>query len=124
MTFNEIAYIIAYCLFLAGAAKSFRDNGSAAAVRIMSAGVALDFLVSMLPVAGVAALKMEVKGSNGAIVAAIVFGFVVWMLFAAALLVRRAGRMRAFHVLVAVTEIAWFIDFITFLYGIYKFPLK
>ena len=46
MTLNEIAYIIAYSLFLAGAAKSFHDNGSALAVRIMSAGVALDFLVS------------------------------------------------------------------------------
>jgi hypothetical protein len=67
---------------------------------------------------------MDVKGSNGAIVAAIVFGFVVWMLFVAALLVRRAGRMKAFHVLIGVTEIAWFIDFITFLYGIYKFPLR
>ncbi len=124
MTLNEILYIIAYCLFLAGAAKSFRDNGSALAVRIMSAGVALDFLVSMLPVAGVAALKMDIRGSNGVIVAAIVFGFVVWVLFVAALLVRRAGRMKAFHVLIGVTEIAWFIDFITFLYGIYKFPLK
>jgi hypothetical protein len=124
MTLNEILYIIAYCLFLAGAAKSFRDNGSAPAVRIMFAGVALDVLVSMLPVAGVAALKMDVKGSNGAIVAAIVFGFMVWMLFVAALLVRRAGRTKAFHVLIGVTEIAWFVDFITFLYGIYKFPLK
>ncbi len=124
MTLNEILYIIAYCLFLAGAAKSFREDGSAPAVRIMSAGVALDFLVSMLPVAGVTALKMDVKGSNGAIVAAIVFGFVVWMLFVAALLVRRAGRAKAFHVLIGVTEIAWFIDFITFLYGIYKFPLR
>ena len=80
MTFNEIAYITAYCLFLAGAAKSFREDGSTIAVRIMSAGVALDFLVSMLPVAGVSALRMDLKGSNGAIVAAIVFGFVVWML--------------------------------------------
>ena len=124
MTFNETAYVTAYCLFLAGAAKSFRDNGSATAVRIMSAGVALDFLVSMLPVAGVAVLKMEVKGSNRVIVAAIAFGFVVWMLFVAALLVRRAGRTKAFHILIGVTEIAWFIDFITFLYGIYTFPLR
>ncbi len=124
MSVNEIAYIIAYCLFLAGAAKSFCDNGSALAVRIMSAGVALDFLVSMLPVAGVSALRMDLKGSNGVIVAAIVCGFVVWTLFIAALLVRRAGKMKAFHVLIAVTEIAWFVDFITFLYGIYKFPLK
>jgi hypothetical protein len=124
MTLNEITYIIAYCLFLAGAAKSFRDNGSAPAVRIMSAGVVLDFLVSMLPVLGVSFLRMNIKGSNGVIIAAIVFGFVMWMLFVAALLVRRAGKKRAFHVLVAVTEIAWFIDFITFLYGIYKFPLR
>jgi len=124
MTLNEILYIIAYCLFLAGAAKSFRDNGSAMAVRIMSAGVALDFLVSILPLLGVSFLKMDLKGSNGVIVAAIMFGFVVWMLFVAALLVRRAGKKRVFHILIGITEIAWFIDFITFLYGIYKFPLR
>ena len=27
MTVNEIIYILAYCVFLVGAAKSFRENG-------------------------------------------------------------------------------------------------
>ena len=124
MTLNEIIYIIAYCLFLIGAARSFRDDGSAGAIRIMSAGVVLDFLVSMLPMLGVSSLKMDLAGSNAVITAAIILGFVVWLLFIAALLLRRTGRRKVFHAIIAVTEIAWFIDFITFLYGIYKFPLR
>jgi hypothetical protein len=123
MTLSETLYIIAYCLFTAGAAKSYRDNGSSRAVLIMSCGVLLDFLVSMLPLAGVSALKMNLAGTNGVIVFAIIVGFIVWLLFLAALWLRRAGRMAAYHSFITVTQLAWFIDFIAFLYGIYKFPL-
>ena len=123
MTLNEILYIIAYCLFLIGAAKSFRDNGSPRAIWIMTTGVVLDFLVSMLPMLGVSILKMDIAGSNAAIIAGITLGFLVWLLFIIALLVRKTERTKAFHVLIAATEILWFIDFITFLYGLYKFPL-
>ena len=123
MTLNEILYIIAYCLFLIGGAKSFRDNGSPRAIRIMTTGVMLDFLVSMLPMLGVSILKMDIAGSNSVITAGIILGFAVWLIFIIALLARKAGRTKAFHILIAVTEILWFIDFITFLYGLYKFPL-
>lgn len=123
MTLSETLYAIAYLLFTAGAARSYRDNGSSTAVRIMSCGVLLDFLVSMLPLMGVSALKMNLPGTNGVIVFAIIFGFVVWLLFLAALWLRRAGRLCAYHGTITVTQIAWFIDFIAFLYGIYKFPL-
>ncbi len=34
-----------------------------------------------------------------------------------------AACMDAYHIVITVTQIAWFIDFIAFLYGIYKFPL-
>lgn len=123
MELSQILYIIAYCTFMAGAAKSFRDNGSSLSVWIMSAGVLLDFLVSMLPVLGVKALSSNLKGTNGVIIFAIVFGFVVWLTYIAALIVRKKGNKPLFHVLIAVVEISWFIDFISFLYGMYKFPL-
>jgi len=124
MSINEIIYIIAYCIFLFGASMSFRQNGSRMSVGIMTCGVAVDFLVSMLPVMGVRLFKMEMRGTNPAIIFGIAFGFVVWLLFLAALVIRRRGNMRLYHVLITVTEISWFIDFISFLYGIYKFPLQ
>jgi thiol:disulfide interchange protein len=108
---------------MAGAAKSFRDNGSTFSVWIMSGGVILDFLMSMLPVLGVKALSSNLSGTNGVIIFAIVFGFVVWLTYIAALIVRKKGNKPLFHVLIAVVEISWFIDFISFLYGMYKFPL-
>jgi hypothetical protein len=57
------------------------------------------------------------------IIFAIVWGFVVWLLFIAALCLRRVCSMAYYHGIILITQIAWFIDFIAFLYGIYKFPL-
>jgi len=123
MEWNQILYIIAYCTFMAGAARSFRDNGSTLSVWIMSGGVILDFLMSILPVLGVKALSSNLNGSNGVIIFAIAFGFVVWLTYIAALIARKKGNKSLFHFIIAVVEIAWFIDFISFLYGMYKFPL-
>ncbi len=123
MELNQILYIVAYCIFMAGAARSFRDNGSTLSVWIMSGGVLLDFLMSILPVLGVKALSSDLKGKNGVIIFAIAFGFAVWSLYIVALVVRKKGSRPLFHALIAVVEIAWFIDFISFLYGMYKFPL-
>jgi predicted Co/Zn/Cd cation transporter (cation efflux family) len=79
--------------------------------------------MSILPVLGVKALSSNLKGTNGIIIFAIAFGFVVWLTYIAALIVLRKGNRPLFHTLIAVVEIAWFIDFISFLYGMYKFPL-
>ena len=123
MEWNQILYIIAYCTFMAGAAKSFRDNGSTLSVWIMSGGVILDFLMSILPALGAKALSSNLKGTNGVIIFAIAFGFAVWFTYIAALIVRKKGNKPLFHLLIAMVEISWFIDFISFLYGMYKFPL-
>jgi hypothetical protein len=123
MTANEILYISAYCIFLAGASKSFRENGSSAALWVMGSGVLLDFLLSMLPVLGVQFLSTGLKGTNAVLIFAIVFGFVVWLLFLAALIIRKKGNMPLFHLTITLVEITWFIDFVAFLYGLYKFPL-
>jgi hypothetical protein len=124
VSINEILYIIAYCIFLTGASMSFRQNGSRRSVGIMTCGVVIDFLVSMLPVMGVQLFKMEVQGTNAAIIFGIAFGFVVWLLFLAALVIRKRGNMSLYHTLITIIELAWFVDFISFLYGLYKFPLQ
>ncbi len=123
MSLNEILYIVAYSVFLAGASVSFRQNGSRLSVGIMTAGVVLDVLVSILPLMGVKALSMNVGGTNAAIVFGIALGFVVWLLYGVALVLRAMHKMERYHTVIAVVEILWFIDFISFLYGIYKFPL-
>ena len=123
MTLSETLYTLAYCCFIAGAAQSYRDNGSSFSVLIMSIAVLLDFLVSMLPMVGVKALKMNLPGTNGVIIFAITLGFVVWLLFLTALWLRKADRIKAYHTTITVTQIAWFMDYIAFLYGMYKFPL-
>ncbi|NTW49613.1 MAG: hypothetical protein HGB19_07795 [Chlorobiales bacterium] len=119
----EILYIIAFSLFLIGAAKSFRENGSPRSVAIMGVAVLIDFLTAMLPLAGVEFLKMHVQGRNLALVIGILLGFAVWALFLVALLSKRKGKYPLYHRLITLTEILWFIDFIMFLLGTYKFEL-
>ena len=123
MTVNEIIYILAYCVFLVGAAKSFRENGSKSSIWIMSCGVLLDVLISISPMMGVEFLQSGQEAMNMTIKFAIIFGVIfVWILFPIAVFVWKKGNKALFHFLIVVIEIAWFIDFIMFLYGIYKFP--
>lgn len=123
MALAEILYSIAFSLFLIGAAKSFRENGSQPSVLIMGIAVMIDFLTAMLPLAGIEFLKMHIQGSNLAIAIGVILGFVVWMLFLLALLIKHKGKLPLYHSLITLTEILWFIDFISFLYGTYKFSL-
>ncbi len=121
MAVNEALYMVAYCVFLAGAAKSFRENASTASLRIMTAAIVLDIAVSMLPMAGISFLKSDVTVFNAAIIAGIILGFIVWIFFGAAVVMRKRGRIELFQRLILLVEILWFIDFIIFLYGVYAF---
>jgi len=103
--------------------QSYRENSSRFSFLIMGVDVLLNFLVSMLPMMGVTALKMNLPETNSVIIFAIALGFVVWLLFLSALLLRRAGYLTAYHSIAMITQIAWFIDSIGFLYGMYKSPL-
>jgi hypothetical protein len=121
MTLMGILSIVAYCAFLAGAAKSFRDNGSTASVRIMLAGISLDMLLSFLPMFGVKSLGADIKVFNNMLIFAIASGLCVWIIFFIALAMRRKQRLNIYHNLIAATEIGWFLSFVAFLYGMYKF---
>ena len=123
VTVSKILYILAYCIFLVGAAKSFRENGSKSSIWIMSCGVLLDVLISILPRTGMGFLQSDPVVMNTTIKFAIIFGVIfVWFLFPIALFVWVRGNNALFHFLIVVIEIAWFVDFIVFLYGLYKFP--
>ena len=104
MTVNEIIYIIAYCLFLIGAAKSFRENGSKSSIWIMSCGVLLDVLISILPRTGIEFLRSEQEAMNAIIQFAIIFGVIfVWILFPIAVFVWKKGKLPLFHFLIIFT---------------------
>ena len=108
MTVNEIVYIIAYCVFLIGAAKSFRENGSKSSVWIMAIGVLLDVLISILLMTGLEFVQSGQVVMNATMQFAIIFGVIfVWILFPIALFVRKKGKMSLFHFLIAVIEIDW-----------------
>jgi hypothetical protein len=121
MTLMGILSILAYCAFLAGAAKSFREDGSTAAVRIMLAGIALDILLSFLPMFGVKSVGADIKVFNAMLIFAMASGLCVWMLFFIALFMRKKQRLNLYHNLIAASEIGWFISFVAFLYGMYRF---
>ncbi|NTU94291.1 MAG: hypothetical protein HGB29_10125 [Chlorobiaceae bacterium] len=123
MTLNELLYAFALCLYMGAAAFSFRFNGPFASRLVMAIAVLIDLLLSILPRAGVEALSMHLHGSNQVIVVGVFLGVLVWVLFLLTLLSYRFGRYRLYHSGVLLVELLWFIDFITFLYGMYTVPL-
>jgi hypothetical protein len=123
MTLNEILYAFALCLYMIGAAFSFRYDAPFASRLVMTIAVLIDLLLNLLPRMGVEALSMHLHGSNQVIIFGVVLGLLVWVLFAVTLLFHRLGRLRLYHAGVLMVELLWFIDFITFLYGMYTVPL-
>lgn len=122
MNATMMLYTAAYCLFLYGAARAFQTCGSAGSVRLMSVAIAMDMSASGLPQLGFPFLPRFAVELNRVLIAAIVLGAVVWLLFAGALLVRRTGRGNLFQNMIVVIEIIWFVDFMLFLYGMYAVP--
>jgi hypothetical protein len=120
---GDFVYVLAYCIFLIGAANSFQNNIPQSSIWTMSAAVLLDFLASVLPVMRVKSLAINLPG-NPAITAAIFLGIFVWLLFLVALFVWKINKIHLFHQLILVIEIIWFIDYILLLYGVYRVPLR
>ena len=120
---GDFIYIIAYCLFLIGAANSFQNNVPQSSIWTMSVAVVIDFLGSVLPVMRVKSLAINLPG-NPAITAAIFLGILVWLLFLFSLFVWKIKKIRLFHFIILSIEVIWFIDYVLLLYGVYKVPLR
>ena len=120
---GDFIYLIAYCLFLIGAANSFQNNVPQSSIWTMSVAVLIDFLGSVLPVMRVKSLAINLPG-NPAITAAIFLGILVWLLFLFSLFVWKIKKIRLFHFIILSIEIIWFIDYVLLLYGVYKVPLR
>lgn len=114
---SELFVIVAYSLFLAGSARSFRTDGDLLSRLVMSAAVLLDMLAALLPSIGLQAPLFFTEERKPLISAAVLAGVSVWALFGAALAVYTPKRPRLYHALVLVIEIVWFIDVMMFMYG-------
>jgi hypothetical protein len=124
MTLNDdFIYLIAYCIFLIGAANSFQNNVPQSSIWTMSVAVAIDFLGSVLPVMRVKSLAINLPG-NPALTVAIFLGILVWLLFLFALFIWKIKKIRLFHFIILSIEIIWFLDYVLLLYGVYKVPLR
>lgn len=123
MSLSEILYGIAFCTYMLGAGWSFRSDGTPAAVALLGFGAAMDFTVTGLVMWGPSMFSFGIEGSNFAIELGAALGVVVWLLVVAALLARWRNRRRAFHVLIMLGQLAWFVDYLAFLYGIHVYPL-
>jgi hypothetical protein len=120
---GDFIYLIAYCLFLIGAANSFQNNVPQSSIWTMSVAVVIDFLGSVLPVMRVKSLAINLPG-NPAITAAIFLGILVWLLFLFSLFAWKIKKIRLFHFIILSIEVIWFIDYVLLLYGVYKVPLR
>jgi hypothetical protein len=121
MAVNELLSICAYCIFLTGAARSFRTNGDRSSVWIMACGIGLDAVLALLPMAGITALRGAQPAMNAGIIAGIILGATTWTVFAAALILRAVKKTGAYHALIAAAQVTWFIAYVSFLLGMYKF---
>jgi hypothetical protein len=120
----EIIYFGAFGLFLLGSALSFRENGSPRAVTLMSCGVLADMAVRLLPLADSDYAPVSAAGTNSCIFFAVAAGMAtVWPAYLLALLFWRRKRKSLFHWMIAAIEIAWFLDIILLLYGLYGVSL-
>lgn len=121
MALNELLSMCAYCIFLIGAARSFMTNGDRGSVLIMICGIGLDAVLALLPMAGITALRSADPVMNAGIIGGIVLGGTTWIVFAAALVLRAVKKTGLFHVLIAAAQVLWFISYVSFLLGMYKF---
>ncbi len=120
MAVNELLSILAYCIFLIGAARSFRTNGDRGVV-IMICGIGLDAVLAILPMLGITALRSAQSVMNAGITGGIALGTFTWIIFAVALILRAIKKTTAYHRLIATAQVTWFIAYVSFLLGMYKF---
>jgi hypothetical protein len=116
----ELLSIIAYCLFLAGAARSFKTGGSRNARLMMSAAILLDIAMAALPSLGILPPLTHHGSRNLVVMSGVLLGFFVWVLFAVALFLHRQHRLEPYHTAILAVEILWFVDVMLFLYGVYR----
>jgi lipopolysaccharide export LptBFGC system permease protein LptF len=87
---------------------------------MMSAAIMLDIAMAVLPSLGIFPPLTHHGRRNLVVMAGVLLGFVVWVLFAIALFLYRQHRLEPYHTAILAVEILWFVDVMLFLYGVYR----
>jgi len=121
MMANDIIYFIAFCIFLIGASLNFRGikDKYSLSLWIMVIGVLIDFLATIIPNTGFKSLAIGIEAS-AEIISGIILGVFVWTLFLGAVFVRLMGKLSLFYIIITVIKVAWFIDLILVMHGVYN----
>jgi hypothetical protein len=123
MNLIDILYTLAFCIFLYGASRTFRENGTKSSILIMTLGITRDLSVTLMALFDVPGFQPEQKGFNNYVYAGIILGVGIYLAFISALLVRYKNHKTVFLRLITIIEIAWFVDYVLFFFGTYKIPL-
>ncbi len=118
MPVTDSIYFIAFCIFLFGAALHLRGIKKSYTLWVMSLGVIIDFYATIIPSDGFKSLAINI-GASTAILTGITLEIIVWCLFLAAVFIRLMGRFPLFYFMITVIKVLWFIDLISFIYGVY-----
>ena len=119
MLVNDIVYFIAFCIFLIGASLYLRGIKDKYSLWIMVVGVLIDFFATILPNTGFKSLAIGIE-SSAELISGIILGVLVWTLFLGAVFVRLMGKQSLFYIMITVIKIAWFIDLVLVMHGVYN----
>ena len=103
----------AYCLFLAGASRVFRDGGRRPGLWAMNCALLVDLVL------GVVVMTQRAQALSDV---ALLVRVGVWGVYLAGLYLRRRGWMRGFFYCVQAVEISWFCTFIVAFYRLAALP--
>ena len=103
----------AYCLFLAGASRVFRDGGKPPGLWAMHSALLVDFVLGLVALADRAQPAADV---------AVLLRAGVWCVYLAGLYLRGRRWMRAFFYCVQAVEIGWFCTFVVAFYRLAALP--
>jgi hypothetical protein len=87
----------------------------------MVCGIGLDVVLAVLPMLGITAFRGPEQIMNAGIVAGIALGGITWIIFVIALALRALKKSGPFHILTGAAQVLWFVAFVSFLLGMYKF---
>jgi len=119
MPIYDLIYFIAFCIFLVGSSLNLRGIKFRFSLWIMVIAVLIDFFATVIPNTGFKSLSINI-GVSFPIITGTILGVIVWILFLAAVFVRLMGKMPLFYVIITVIKVVWFVELISFLYGVYN----
>jgi hypothetical protein len=113
----EWLYSLSFLLYLVGSSLTHIENGAELSLWLMAFAVFLTAATTLLPLAGIRWLRMEIQGSRVGFWAAMLLQVVSWTSFAWAMFLRLRRNLPPFHTLIMVTTLLWAAWLLIFIYS-------